>query len=385
MHARNRLYILLGLVIITLLTWGGWFVWGRAPTNQTTPSAATEFHVGVLVPLTGRNAQYGKWILEGLELARDEINAQGGVSHRQIVLDVQNDEADPAKAISGYGYLVTVKKDQVIYGPWASSAVLAIAPFANRDKVTVLASAISPKIRDAGDYIFRMQPDAHYYLQALVPYVRAKMKVSRIGILYINNDFGIDQSLVFSKLFAEQGGTVVVNDAYKPDATDFRAELTKLKLEGVDSVFIAGYTEMAIILKQIPQVGLRNIKIIGSVPTENPDILSVAGPAAEGVVFPFHFDEYSLDPAVVSFQTRYRVRYGHPAEGFAALAFDGLHALALAARGSDFSGMEIKKGLYALSAMHGVTGTTSFDDHGDVIKPIVIKHIENSKFVRVHD
>jgi len=369
----KKLGIILGIIIVVVLAIG------LIATH--TKKEPKEIKIGAILPLTGPSAQYGIWIQEALELGKDEINSKGGINGKRLKIIYEDDQANPQKAADAMQKLVTVDKVPIVYGSWASSCVLAQAPIAEKFKTVVIAEAISPKIRDAGDYVFRMQPDARYYIRQLVPFVYNRMKIRKLSILYINNDFGEDQAKVFAEEFTKLGGQVLSIDKFEQGATDFKTELIKIKKRNPEAIFVPGYTEVAIILRQARELGMKQ-QFFSSVPFENPDILKAAGEAAEGVIYPHHFDPEAENELTKAYQEAYKKRYGRPSEGFAALAYDGLMIIADVLRKVGPEATKIKDELYKIKDFPGVTGPTTFDDHGDVIKPIVIKTVKNGRFVK---
>lgn len=335
--------------------------------------------IGAVLPLSGESAQYGKWIREGLELGKEEINAKGGVKGKSLVIVYEDDAATPKDAANAMQKLVRINKVPVVFGSWASSCVLAQAPIAEQSHTVLIGEAISPKIRYAGDYVFRIQPDARFYLRQLVPFVYSKLNIRTVSILYVNNDFGIDQANVFTKEFSKLGGKVLYSEGYNQNVTDFRTQLLKIKESAPEAVFVPGYAELGIILKQARELGLSQ-RFLGSVPSENPDVLETAGDAAEGLIYPSHFDPDSRNNLVQRYQKAYKIRYRRSSEGFAALAYDGIRIIAHVINEVGESPEEIKDGLYNIHDFPGVTGKTTFDDHGDVVKPIVIKVVRNGQF-----
>lgn len=361
------------IVIVTLIAVGVGIYWKtRIKTDVV--------RIGAVLPLSGGSARYGTWIQEGLDLATTQINQNGGINGRSLVIVYEDDQAQPTIAASAMQKLVTIDKVPCVFGSWASSSVLAQAPIAEKSKTVLMAEAISPQIREAGDYVFRIQPDARFYLRALVPFVHDKLHAQTASILYVNNDFGVDQAAVFKAEFEKLGGKVLSEESYLPNATDFRAQLTKIASTKPDLLFSPAYAELGTILKQAHELGL-NCKFAGSVPTENPDLVKIAGAAAEGIVYPSHFDPDSTDPDTQAFQKAYITKYGRPAEGLAALAYDGLNIIAEGLKRCGSDSNCLKNYLYSVRDYRGVTGVTSFDEKGDVVKPIIIKIVENGKFV----
>jgi branched-chain amino acid transport system substrate-binding protein len=345
--------------------------------------ASEEIKIGAILPLTGQSAKYGQWIQDALEMARKKINAaHDGVNGKKLTIIYEDDQALPQYAVSAIRKLISTDKVPIVFGSWASSCVLAEAPIAEEAHIPVLAEAQSPKIRDAGDYIFRIQPDSRFYLKVLVPYVRQNLGIKSLVILFVNNDYGSDQAQVFKESFEQLGGRVVLYEGFAQNTIDFRSVLAKIKSLHPDGVFVPAYTEAGYVLRQAAEIGLKT-HFIGSAPMENPDIVTIAGEGAEGAIYPHHFDPESDDPMVKTFLEEYKLQYGRQAEGYAALAYDALFIIASILRRCGENPDCIKKELYGTQKFPGVTGLTSFDDHGDVIKPIVIRTIRRGRFVTI--
>ncbi|HYR78155.1 MAG TPA: ABC transporter substrate-binding protein [Pyrinomonadaceae bacterium] len=365
------------------LVWSGFFclmVFALAFSSCRNGRQST-FKIGAILPLSGQPAQYGKWIQEGLELAKEEINVKGGINGRPLEIIYEDDQANPKLAASAMQKLANVDKVPVVFGSWSSSSVLAQAPIAEASHVIIMAEAVSPKIRDAGDYTFRIQPDGSLYMKALAPYAYDDLKLRKIATLYVNNDFGVDLAAVFKREFTALGGSIVSENGFQQGQTDLRTQITLAAQSKPDAIFVPAYTEIGQILKQSREMGL-NQRFLAAATFENPDILQIARDTANGVYYPHHFDPASTDPRVQEYQKKYTQRFGHPSEGFAVLAYDGLKIIegALTKCGNDTSC--IKSYLYATHDYQGVTGTTSFDEKGDVVKPILIKTVQSGAFVR---
>lgn len=338
--------------------------------------------IGGILPLSGNSAQYGKFCQEGFQLALGEINKQGGVKGAPLRVIWEDDQAVPSSAAAAMTKLTTVDKVPIVFGSWASSCVLAQAPIAEANHIPILAEAQSPQIRDAGDYIFRIQPDSRLYLRVLAPYACQKLLLKKIAILYLNNDYGVDQAAVFKGLVEGLGSQIVFEEGFPQGAQDFRAVLTKLKAAAPDGVFVPAYAEAGPILKQAAELGIKT-QFLGSAPMESPDVVLTAGKAAEGVIYVHHFDPDSNDAKVKEFQKNYQEKNGRAPEGYAALAYDAAYVLADILSKCGASRECLKNELYKVQNLPGVSGPTSFDDHGDVLKPIVVRTIKDGKFTTI--
>jgi branched-chain amino acid transport system substrate-binding protein len=157
--------------------------------------------------------------------------------------------------------------------------------------------------------------------------------------------------------------------------------LTKIKAKRPEAIFAPGYTELAIILKQAKELGMKQ-QFFASVPFENPQIIKAAGNSAEGVIYPHHFDPDAESSLTKAYQKAYIIKYSRQSEGFAALAYDGLMIVAHVLKEVETDSEKIKNALYQIKNFPGVTGNTTFDEYDDVLKPIIIKAVKNGRFVR---
>lgn len=363
------------LVAVGLGIWLGVFPpWG---------GQANEIKIGAILPLTGDGAKYGEEARNGIDLAVEEINAKGGVDGRKVRIIYEDDQGTSTAAVNAFNKLVTVDKVPVIIGPMYSSTTLAVAPIAERAKVVVLSpSASSPKVTQAGDYIFRNWPSDVYEGGEMAKFAHERLGLKRAAILTVNLDYGIGLTEVFSKEFTDLGGQVVVVEKYEQGATDFRTQLTKIQATNPDGLYLPGYyTEIALILIQAKELGI-NVQFLSCVGFDNPKSLELAGEAAEGVIFarPAYDPESKAEP-VASFVQSFKSRYGLVPGTYAAHAYDAMRIVAEAIRKGGYQSEGIKKALYAIRNFPGVTGETSIDENGDVSKPSQIMKVEGGKFV----
>src|SRR5918911_2706932 len=148
----------------------------------------------------------------------------------------------------------------------------------------------SGKITTSGNpYIFRISPTSEMEAKAFAPMVK-KFNIKKADFLATNNDFGLGASPEFSQMLQGQGVQVGVVETMDPKATDFSAQLAKIKASGGDTLLVTTAVEQAtLILKQAKeqQVKARIITTGGSV---SPDqLIAQAGDAGDGSVPPLFF------------------------------------------------------------------------------------------------
>ena len=343
-----------------------------------------DIKIGHIAPLTGSAAIWGDWENEGIELAVEEINMQGGIAGRRIIVIQEDDKADPKTAVSALHKLINVDKVEVVIGATLSSTTLACAPIAEREKVVLLSpSAQSPKISEAGDYIFRTFVSSTIEGKHLAT-LAGKFNIKTAAIMYLNNDYGLGLSNVIQPLLTEKGISVQAVERYDTDVKDFRAQIAKIKTIEPDAIFRLGYpTDMGTILLQIKELAL-NVKVIAPDSFEADEIIKTAGGAAEGVfyVYPIIPDsEVAMD-----IKERFRARYGKDMNIYNGMGYDAVKILAVVIERSieqanRIDGELVKNALYELKDFPGVTGPITFDKNGDVLdRPMELRTVKNGKF-----
>lgn len=349
------------------------------PKGGTSPDTV---QIGAVLPLTGSAAVWGQNAKMGMDLAAAEINTGGGVKGRLISIVYEDSQSEPRVATSALQKLISTLRVQVIIGDIASSSVLAMAPIAERNKVVLLSpGASNPDISNAGDFIFRnWQSDA---LEGDVDaqFAFSKLRWKKAACLYVNNGYGAGLAKVFSEKYKAAGGVIVAEESFAQGATDLRAQIANVSASKPDGVFMPGYPpEMAVALKQMKETGVK-LPILSVQAFDDPEILARASDAAEGVIFSVPSPPDTNDTVVADFKSRYVKQFGKDPGVCSDTGYDALKIVTWALEQGAQSGNEIREAFVKLNAFPGAAGPTSFDIHGDVVRPFSFKQIQNRKAV----
>ena len=139
---------------------------------------------------------------KGMELARDEINAAGGVRGRRIELVIRDDNGNPGDAVRVAEELLAREKVDLLMGTFASNVGLAVADLARQRKALFLASEpLTDKIvwQNGNRYTFRLRPSTWMQTSMLVDEA-AKLKKRRWAIVYPNYEYGQSATTAFKEL-----------------------------------------------------------------------------------------------------------------------------------------------------------------------------------------
>jgi branched-chain amino acid transport system substrate-binding protein len=353
--------------------------------------------IGVTQPLTGAFAASGNYVTQGAKIAEDQINAAGGVLGKKIQLVIEDNKSNPTEAVATAEKLIGKDKVPVMMGAWSSTLTLAVMPKLMEYGVPMLVeTSSSGKITTAGNpWIFRISPTSEMEAKAFAGYVKS-LGIKKADFLATNNDFGLGASKEFSEMLKANGAQVGVMETMDPKATDFSAQLAKIKASGGDTLLVTTAVEQAtLILKQAKeqQVKARIITTGGSV---SPDqLIQQAGEAANGslhvVFFTPWFPEAVKNPEVAKkFVAEWKARKyadGGLTEGFR--GWDGINTIVEGIKAAGKADPKaIQQALWNVK-VKGINGDIAFIKQGPAgqesaqnVPSVYVVRIDNGKVVK---
>lgn len=341
--------------------------------NSTTPIS-----LGVIIPLTGNSALYGTEAYQGLLLAENEFEQQHG---NIFTLHVEDHQGDTKQAVAAYHKLKELNTiSGVITGMSPSS--LAIAPLANQDQIVQMAVFSStPKYTSPNDYTFRVTVRSEVEDKYLAQYIITSYQT--VAILYVNNDMGLGHKNGFAGSFTSLGGTIVLEEGYDPESSDFRTPLLKIKEANPQVLFIAGDIKTtSYVVKQAREMGI-TIPLFATRAIQGEDLLSIAGEAAEGLTYTYSFDLNSSNQQLQHFAEMYHAMYGQDPTDFSAQGYEAGKLLFQSFYDCSGDTACVKEHLFQVKDYPTSFGPLSFDRNGDVEYAFIIKQVKNGGFVIV--
>lgn len=337
-----------------------------------------EIKIGVILPLTGDLADPGGKSLNGIKLAIDAYNEKK--PRIPIKLFVEDSKANPVDGVNAMRKLVDVNHIKLIIGDMTSGVTLALAPIAEQEHVVVLApGASNPKVREAGDYIFRNWASDNFDGEVMAKYLINSLGKKRAAVIYINNEYGTGLANAFEKTFVEYGGRVILKENYDQGSSDFRNILAKMREANVDCVYLPGHPrENGILVRQLKEMRI-STTLTANLSVETPDFYNIAKEAGDGIFFSTPaFDLSSNEQNIKKFIENYQAKYNSKPDATAGHSYDAANIMLQAIRMADYDISKVKDQLYKIKDFPGVTGNTTFDDHGDVVKPVMIKRLNKN-------
>jgi branched-chain amino acid transport system substrate-binding protein len=295
-------------------------------------AAGQPIKIGHLTPMTGFLGALGEYASQGIKMAAEEINANGGLLGRPLEL-ISEDSVNPQTAATKAQRMIEQNKVDVLMGEINSASALTISQVAARSKklfLSIGARSDSLRNKNCNRYTFHVDIPVTVMVnaagEALVR--QGLVKGKKIYALTSDYIFGHDLSKAAKNFFTRNGGTVVGDDLVATDLTDFSPQLLKIRQAKPDLVATnLGGNQVTNFVKQYSEFGL-TIPVAGF--NLNTADAWAAGDGNLGGWWPTVWHHELKTPGSLAFVARYRAKYGRTPENHAWIEYISLKMLAQA-------------------------------------------------------
>jgi branched-chain amino acid transport system substrate-binding protein len=216
-------------------------------------------------------------------MAIDEINASGGILGRKIETEHLDTQSNPGISRAQIQKVLD-REPYVVLGPIYSGSVKVNMALTQQAEVPQIVGAEAAEITQQGNpWVFRTAFGQQFSMPKIANYLHDKMKVKKVALLWVNNDFGKGGRNSFVKEMTARGIDVVADISTEQGQVDFGSDVIKLKSSKADAVFV--YTneeESARFLIEAKRQGLTT-PLFGETTLLNQKVVELAGAAANGV------------------------------------------------------------------------------------------------------
>lgn len=381
MKTRTRFIV---ITVILVLIGASLITYRTLSSRDATERIIT---IGAILPLTGDLSSYGVDTRKALELATEQQNANGGIAGAKLALVIEDSHGAAAQAVAAFNKLVDVDGAVACLGPITSPEVLSLAPLSTTKRTPVISpSATSVEITQAGDYVFRTINVDDVETEAFAPYLHRELGIDTVGILANQAAGTMSYANSFEKFFTTLGGKVPIKEVLPQGSSDYRSSIAKVLAEQVPAIYIAGVShEIGEAVRQIRTFD-PEVRLLSYQSAEDRRVVDIAGDSVNGLVFSSTtLPEEALGAPHATFIQAFSARFGNSPGIFAAEIYDGFNIVAEALRRCIPDETELLTCLEETSGYPGASGEITFDENGDVHKPIAFYRYESSAptFIRL--
>lgn len=250
-----------------------------------------------------------------MQLAQDQVNAQGGVMGRKLELVFRDDGGTPGDAVRVAEELLTRENVAFLAGTFLSNVGLAVADLANqRKRLFVATEPLTDAITMAqgNRYTFRLRPGTFMQTRMLVDAARGRTE-KRWAIVCPNYEYGQSAAANFKRLIAGAipGAEIVVEQYPALGRVDAGATVGALAQARPDAIFNALFgADLTAFVREGNTRGLFERRLVLSLLTGEPEYLIPLGDETpEGWIVTGYPWEQIAEPAHKAFIDAYRARF----------------------------------------------------------------------------
>lgn len=389
MENKNSIWLWVAVVVLLALGVGYYLNQNRQAeqvVEQTQPPVEDKtetgpIKLGVLAPLTGDAAAYGEPYLNVVKMALAEINAKGGVNGRMLEAIYEDGKCNGKDGASAMQKLVNVDKVQAVLGGVCSSETLSAVPIATQGKVLLFSpGASSPDLTGASTFFFRNYPSDATQGKVLAS-LAVEKGLKKVAFIQEQKDYPLGIYKAFKAEFDKSNG-MIVKEEFTSDATDFRSQLTKLRAEKPDALFIDSQTPASgsRVMKQLKEMGWKPQLFISDAVAGDVALVKENAALLEGT----YAAEFGIDETNPLFQgllKSYKSLYSAdlPFQSYGQTEYDAVYLLVEGIKTVGYDGEKLAAWSRTIKDWAGASGKTTIEESGDRASGHVAKIIKNGK------
>ncbi|MFA6554662.1 MAG: ABC transporter substrate-binding protein [Candidatus Paceibacterota bacterium] len=361
---KNKIFIWIGVIVVIFV------VVLVVILSSGNNSNAKTIKIGVSAAMTGSAAYIGESYTTGLKAAQQEINAQGGINGKPVELLIEDNKNDAQEGITVFRKLELQKPDLFI--TTMSTPSVPVSPLVQQSGIPLFVSVVFADIVSKNENSISFFPtpnnDAHATVQDMVI-----NHVNKIGVLYLNSEYGQAGLASFLKEAAQNNISVISQEAFLNGVTDYSTPLAKVLATKPQAVYIIAVASTPVI---------KQVKVMNSSVVIYTNLLPVFGNLVNQDKSTFEGVHLTASPVSIPGtaeynQIRNQLKGVDPANtlGYTAIGYDNLYSIK-AVLTKDPNVKNFVQTFSQIGPFGGIGGSFVLDsrDVGMVLYPVIFKN-----------
>lgn len=333
--------------------------------------------IGGVISLTGDNALQGKLGQNGMLLAIDIVNEEGGIDGKKIIFKSEDSKTIAKDAITAFSKLINVDGVTAVLST-GDVEFQALNSIVDKNKIVTMATICSGMLENnRSPYYFRYCYNEKIADSVLLSYLAEKKNVEQMVLVYPNNAWGqeIDK---YNSIFAKKYNINIVDKVtYDVNSLDQKAVALKIIENKIPVVCARGFgSSFESVLRNLKEMGYKGI-VVGDITIALPGTVNNTKGAVEGAYYvSFDIINDSSDTFTINYKKRYTEKYGIEPSAWDAMGFDACMYLLKGIEKQYKDGVELKDALYNIDSIQLLLGNNVFSNSNDVEFKMNIYQIE---------
>ena len=302
---------------------------GGSSGNGGSPNTSP-IKVGVIGPMSGFESFIGPDILKGVQVAVDQINANGGILGRQVQIVTADTAGDAVDAVPALRKLINVDQVNLIVGP-SSLEAQAVLPILQQSKIPdVIVGGTTQLDNLTSKYVWRSSPSDNLLGVAMAYYANNK-GYTKAALVFGSNESAQTLKAPVVDAFKRHGGTIVADINLVPDQSSYRSEIEQLYAANPQVVFTQVDAQTgATLFNEIKELKGLGLPFVGTDVTASSDFIKAIKPAVAQQVLTSLQGTSTGGQATSEFMQLYQKKFSVTPVELADYGYDGMNILALA-------------------------------------------------------
>jgi len=256
---------------------------GHADRSASPPTEAPTIQIGLIASLTGKFSALGSEDKKAVELAVEQLNAEGGLLGKKVVVLSRDDQTLPDKSVLAYNELKTENVVAVIGSVFSNSA-LATLPLAQRDGMPYLSlTPAEEQVQPIRSQVFVIPALSTAFAERYLEYMQSQ-KIRKIAIAHdTKGAYAISGYNATKSLSAKYGVEIVRDEEFETATSDFSPLFAHIKASGAQAFLFWGTGPSGVtVAKQYAATGSK-VPLFMTPSQASKLWLEPVGPASEGV------------------------------------------------------------------------------------------------------
>jgi ABC-type branched-subunit amino acid transport system substrate-binding protein len=362
--------------------------------------SATKIVLGTHQDLSGPVKTWGVPVSNGMKMAIEEINAAGGVHGRKIKLIIEDSGYDPKRAVLASQKMVERDKIFAMVGPMGSPTVLAA------QDILFDAGVLQLFPLSSAEFTFKFdpaKPQERLKFNNLLPYVESTRAAVKFMIetknfkkpctMYQDDEYGKNVLDGFTQQITAMKLTAASMTSFKRGASDFSAQVAKMKADGCDMVLLGTVIRETIgAMGEARKLGW-DVTFLGATPTNVLEVPALGKEAVEGLYAASGFEIPYEDTAkgkVKDWLSNYKKMFGADANTQAIIGYNAIETFAFYASkaGKDLTGQKMLDALESGDKFQDIFSSppTVFSKTNHLATTVTqVQQIKNGRWVLVKE
>ena len=338
--------------------------------------------IGLSGMSTGDFVESGLLMQDGVLLAAEEINANGGLLGRPVEIVFVDNASTAQGAVTSVNKILSEDVVACI-GPTTSGMVNATLQYFQDAGIPFVSAATSPAIRNnESDCFFRISVSDALVGTVMVKFAAETLGATKIGIIHNTDDYGMAAMNAAVEAAAGYGIETYTEGMTSAD-TDVSAQLLKIKSWGADCIFSFTHdSDTVLVVRQLYELGMHDINYVGPNALPMPaNIPLIDAAALDGCYASTDYFADANDEVLQAYIARYAERWdGLVVDRLAALYYTATYVVAdaITRAGSD-DPAAIKAAMAETSGLDTVLGSITCDENHDLNSTLFIVQFDADK------